>query len=78
MQSSLSEEVRRLEIDLIRYALRRTGGHQGEAARLLGMKPTTLNSKIKRYHISGEISADIEPVRAASEDFNNEPDGYVV
>src|SRR5205085_1922050 len=28
-----------------------TGGHQSRAARLLGMNPTTLNSKIKTYNI---------------------------
>ena len=48
---SLQEEVRRFEVDLIRYALRQTGGHQVRAARLLGLKVTTLNSKIIRYKI---------------------------
>src|SRR5256712_13785873 len=46
------DEVRRFEIDLIRRALEQTGGHQSRAARLLGMNPTTLNSKIKTYNIS--------------------------
>ena len=45
------DEVRRFEIDLIRQALERTGGHQSRAARLLGMNATTLNSKIKTYNI---------------------------
>jgi DNA-binding NtrC family response regulator len=45
------DEVRRFEIDLIRRALRQTGGHQSRAARLLGMNATTLNSKIKTYNI---------------------------
>src|SRR5437763_578173 len=45
------DEVRRFEIDLIRRALDRTGGHQSRAARLLGMNATTLNSKIKTYNI---------------------------
>jgi DNA-binding NtrC family response regulator len=44
-------EVRRFEIDLIQRALDQTGGHQSRAASLLGIKITTLNSKIKRYHI---------------------------
>jgi len=48
---SLPQEVRRFEIDLIKYALERTGGHQGRAAALLGVKATTLNSKIKLYHL---------------------------
>ncbi|HCA59574.1 MAG TPA: hypothetical protein DEP46_16515, partial [Blastocatellia bacterium] len=45
------DEVKRFEIDLIRRALEQTGGHQSRAARLLGLNATTLNSKIKGYHI---------------------------
>ena len=48
----LYDEVKRFEIDLIRFALERTGGSQTRAARLLGVKHTTLNAKIKRYKIS--------------------------
>jgi transcriptional regulator with GAF, ATPase, and Fis domain len=48
----LCDEVQRFEIDLIRSALDRTGGNQVRAARLLGVKPTTLNAKLKRYKIS--------------------------
>ena len=46
------EEVSRFEIDLISRALVQTGGHQRRAARLLNLKVTTLNSKIKHYNIS--------------------------
>ena len=46
-----TEEVRRFETDLIRWALMRTGGHQRRAARILNLKVTTLNAKIKRYRI---------------------------
>ena len=46
------DEVRRFEIELITRALKQTGGHQMRAARLLNVKVTTLNSKIKRYNIS--------------------------
>jgi DNA-binding NtrC family response regulator len=46
-----ADEVRRFETDLIRWALLRTGGHQRRAARLLNLKVTTLNAKIKRYGI---------------------------
>ena len=42
-------EVRRFEIDLIRRALEQTNGHQSRAARLLGLKTTTLNEMVKRY-----------------------------
>src|SRR6266404_7901419 len=47
----LQDEVQRFETDLIRIALERTGGNQARAARLLGVKHTTLNAKIKRYQI---------------------------
>ena len=45
-------EVSRFEIDLIKRALLQTGGHQVRAAKLLNLKVTTLNSKIKHYQIS--------------------------
>jgi transcriptional regulator with GAF, ATPase, and Fis domain len=47
----LQDEVRRFEAELIRSALIQTGGRQRRAARLLGTKVTTLNTKIKRYKI---------------------------
>ena len=47
----LYDEVQRFETDLICSALSRTAGNQTRAARLLGIKLTTLNSKIKRYKI---------------------------
>lgn len=46
------DEVSRFEIDLIKRALIQTGGHQRRAARLLNLKVTTLNSKIKHYNLS--------------------------
>jgi len=46
-----SDEVRQFEVSLIRTALGRTSGSQTRAARLLGLKPTTLNAKMKRYRI---------------------------
>ena len=48
---NLQEEVHRFEAALIRVALSKTGGRQRRAARLLGTKVTTLNTKIKRYGI---------------------------
>jgi transcriptional regulator with GAF, ATPase, and Fis domain len=48
---NLHDEVREFEIDLINSALAKTRGHQRKAARLLGLKVTTLNAKMKRYHI---------------------------
>jgi len=47
----MAREVRSYECYLILSALRMAGGHQKRAARMLGLKPTTLNSKIKRYKI---------------------------
>ena len=46
-----ADEVRRFETELIRWALMHTGGHQRRAARMLNIKVTTLNAKIKRYGI---------------------------
>lgn len=45
------EEIRRFEISLIRLALAQTSGHQARAAKLLNIKPTTLNTKIKLFGI---------------------------
>lgn len=55
---SLQDEVQRFETDLIRTALEKTGGNQARAARLLGVKHTTLNAKIKRYRIRCDGYAD--------------------
>lgn len=62
---SLAEELQRFEINMIRCALIRAAGKQIEAARLLGLKPTTLYEKIKRYNITmndlnGEVRAQYE------------------
>jgi transcriptional regulator with GAF, ATPase, and Fis domain len=46
-----NEEVRQFEIGLIKLGLNHAGGSQVKAARLLGLKPTTLNSKIKMLGI---------------------------
>lgn len=46
------DEVQRFETHLIKMALAETAGNQAKAARLLGIKATTLNSKIKLYSIS--------------------------
>lgn len=50
-QLGLQEEVHRYESELIRNALQRTRGNQRRAAKLLGVKVTTLNCKIKRLGI---------------------------
>src|SRR5215212_8529960 len=48
---SFYDEVQRFETHLIKMALAETAGNQAKAARLLGIKATTLNSKIKLFKI---------------------------
>lgn len=55
----LHDEVQRFETELIRSALSRAAGNQTRAALLLGVKLTTLNSKIKRYKIPVPIYEDL-------------------
>jgi len=59
----LTGEVQEFESGLIRCALTRTGGRQRRAAALLGIKPTTLHEKMKRYGMI-EQNADIKIERA--------------
>ena len=44
-------EVTRFETSLINFALEEAQGNQAQAARLLGLRPSTLNMKIKLYQI---------------------------
>lgn len=60
------EEVSRFEVEMIRRALEYTAGHQVRAARLLGLKVTTLNSMIKRYQIN-LLSPDENPQPGSEE-----------
>lgn len=46
------EEVKNFERSLIEQALNQSKGNQTKAARMLGMKKSTLNDKIKIYDIS--------------------------
>lgn len=55
----LQEEVQRYESELIRDALQRTRGNQRRAAKLLGVKVTTLNCKIKRLGLLTTASQDL-------------------
>ena len=43
------DEVERYEIELIKSALDKCRGNQSQAARLLHLKSTTLNAKMKHY-----------------------------
>ena len=49
---NLHEEVQRFEASLIRNALILTNGVQTKAAKMLGLKNSTLSLKIKRYNIN--------------------------
>jgi two-component system response regulator PilR (NtrC family) len=48
---SLKEEVQKMEIRLIKEALKVTGGVQKDAAKLLTIKPTTLHEMMRRLKI---------------------------
>jgi len=54
----LQSEVQHFEAELIRSALIMTGGRQRRAAKLLGMKVTTLHSKIRRYGLNDATIAE--------------------
>ena len=60
-EMSFYEEVRRFEIGLITRALRLAHGKQSMAARLLGLKPTTLNAKMKQYQMRENDRASVSP-----------------
>ncbi|HEY6246433.1 MAG TPA: helix-turn-helix domain-containing protein [Pyrinomonadaceae bacterium] len=55
------KEVEKFEVQLITCTLQRTQGNQRQAAKFLGLKPTTLHSKIKQYSIT---SACFDPSTA--------------
>ena len=65
--SDLHAEVQRFETEIIRDALKRTGGHQRRAARMLGVKVSTLNAKIRRYGIRPEDLNDAVGLRLVAE-----------
>jgi len=48
----MAEEVAHYECQLILEALKTTGNRQNRAAKLLGIKYTTLNSKIRKYKLT--------------------------
>lgn len=48
------EEIRQYEAALIIRSLQLTAGSQKKAAQLLGLLPTTLNEKMKRYRIASD------------------------
>ena len=71
---SLREVIASFERRLIESTLESTRGVQKEAARLLGLKPTTLNEMIKRHNILLPRDRDRER-RAAREAFETAAKG---
>ncbi len=51
LEINLPDKVQRYETDLICNALLSVNGNQSKAAKILGVKNTTLHAKIKRYDI---------------------------
>ena len=72
---SFYDEVRRFEINLICLALNHAGGQQKRAARLLGVKATTLNSKIKRYRIDWDTPRKLTESLQSGNEANSTFDG---
>ena len=64
----LQEEVQRYESELIRDALHRTRGNQRRAAKLLKVKVTTLNCKIKRLGLQHSASQDLQDLNQDVQD----------
>jgi DNA-binding NtrC family response regulator len=54
------QEIERYEIELIRSALDRCKGNQSQAAKLLHMKSTTLNAKMKHYGLNSVRSIMVQ------------------
>jgi transcriptional regulator with GAF, ATPase, and Fis domain len=57
VEAGFYEAVKAYEIFLIRRALLKARGNQALAARLLGLKPTTLFYKLKAYDIKADPDA---------------------
>ena len=51
----LNEELQKFEMDMIRHALYLSNGHQTFAAKLLGIKKTTLHAKLKRFSMDRKM-----------------------
>jgi DNA-binding NtrC family response regulator len=62
----LKDAVQKFEMELISAALEKTRGNQSRAARLLGVKHTTLNAKVKRYRIQYPQTSSEATLRRAA------------
>ena len=63
---NLQEQVRQFERTLIEKALAVSSGHQRRAARVLGIRPTTLNEKMKRLGLRRDTMPQPEPAAPPS------------
>ena len=57
VRGRLTEAVSRLEQEIILEALKTSGGHQGKAARMLGVTERILGYKIRKYGIAPKVHA---------------------
>ena len=64
-QIDFYDEVERYEIELIRSALNRCNGNQTQAAKLLHLKSTTLNAKMKHYGLNPAHSITFQRQKTA-------------
>ncbi|MBA3601146.1 MAG: hypothetical protein H0W45_07920 [Acidobacteria bacterium] len=70
LQINFVEQIKKFEMDLIRFALFKSGGKQTNAARFLNMKLSTLNTRIKKYRISVAAFKSETPKPKAESEYN--------
>lgn len=66
-RASLKARLEEYERSLIKGALSATGGNQRQAARRLGILPTTLHAKIKRLGIERQARPGVPAPRQEAE-----------
>jgi two-component system response regulator PilR (NtrC family) len=59
---NLQDQVRDYERNLIVNALAAAGGHQRRAAAVLGIRPTTLNEKMKRLGLRRDSTPPVSGI----------------
>jgi hypothetical protein len=71
-RQDLKEVLQDLEARLILDTLAATGGHQRRAARLLGLRPTTLHEKINRLGLRDRMDPQVSATRPRFSSVSNE------
>jgi transcriptional regulator with GAF, ATPase, and Fis domain len=56
------DRIRQFETELISEALSRARGNQAQAARMLGLAPTTLSSQLRRLGIQARSFKQRDPI----------------